>query len=155
MALLGALAATALAIPVGILAARYRGGGTRWIEHRHVGGARRARHRGGLALVFLGIRFAQPIYQRTLLLVFKYAVLFLPVAVALRARRGGAAPTLAHGGGPPSAGARCRWSARSPCRSRRPGWRPVFALVMLTAMKELPATLLLRPTGMDTLATRL
>jgi iron(III) transport system permease protein len=26
---------------------------------------------------------------------------------------------------------------------------------MLTAMKELPATLLLRPTGMDTLATRL
>lgn len=29
------------------------------------------------------------------------------------------------------------------------------ALVALTAMKELPATLLLRPTGMDTLATRL
>jgi iron(III) transport system permease protein len=27
--------------------------------------------------------------------------------------------------------------------------------VLLTAMKELPATLLLRPTGMDTLATRL
>ncbi len=29
-----------------------------------------------------------------------------------------------------------------------------FALVFLTAMKELPATLLLRPTGFETLATR-
>jgi iron(III) transport system permease protein len=29
------------------------------------------------------------------------------------------------------------------------------ALVFLTAMKELPATLLLRPTGFETLATRL
>jgi iron(III) transport system permease protein len=28
-------------------------------------------------------------------------------------------------------------------------------LVLLTAMKELPATLMLRPTGMDTLATEL
>jgi iron(III) transport system permease protein len=28
-----------------------------------------------------------------------------------------------------------------------------FALVFLTAMKELPATLLLRPTGFETLAT--
>ncbi|MGM0385535.1 MAG: hypothetical protein ACQERF_06085, partial [Actinomycetota bacterium] len=36
-----------------------------------------------------------------------------------------------------------------------PGVAAGFALVMLTAMKELPATLLLRPTGMDTLATRL
>ena len=36
-----------------------------------------------------------------------------------------------------------------------PGLGAGAALVMLTAMKELPATLLLRPTGTDTLATRL
>jgi len=36
-----------------------------------------------------------------------------------------------------------------------PGVIASFALVTLTVMKELPATLLLRPTGVDTLATRL
>lgn len=36
-----------------------------------------------------------------------------------------------------------------------PGLGAGAALVWLTAMKELPATLMLRPTGMDTLATRL
>ena len=36
-----------------------------------------------------------------------------------------------------------------------PGVAAGGALVVLTAMKELPATLLLRPTGVDTLATQL
>ena len=36
-----------------------------------------------------------------------------------------------------------------------PGIGAGAALVFLTCMKELPATLLLRPTGMDTLATEL
>jgi iron(III) transport system permease protein len=36
-----------------------------------------------------------------------------------------------------------------------PGVAAGAALVFLTCMKELPATLLLRPTGMQTLATRL
>jgi iron(III) transport system permease protein len=36
-----------------------------------------------------------------------------------------------------------------------PGIGAGAALVFLAAMKELPATLLLRPTGMDTLATEL
>ena len=36
-----------------------------------------------------------------------------------------------------------------------PGIAAGTALVFLTCMKELPATLLLRPTGMDTLATEL
>jgi iron(III) transport system permease protein len=37
----------------------------------------------------------------------------------------------------------------------RPGILAGAALVFLTVMKELPATILLRPTGMDTLATEL
>jgi iron(III) transport system permease protein len=36
-----------------------------------------------------------------------------------------------------------------------PGVAAGAAMVWLTCMKELPATLLLRPTGMDSLATRL
>jgi len=36
-----------------------------------------------------------------------------------------------------------------------PGIAAGGLLVMLTAMKELPATLMLRPTGFDTLATEL
>ena len=48
---------------------------------------------------------------------------------------------------PCCAGSPCHW----PCRESLAG----FALAMLTCMKELPATLLLRPTGLDTLATRL
>jgi iron(III) transport system permease protein len=36
----------------------------------------------------------------------------------------------------------------------RPGATAAFALVFLTAMKELPAALLLGPTGFDTLASR-
>jgi iron(III) transport system permease protein len=36
-----------------------------------------------------------------------------------------------------------------------PGLIAAAALVMLTVLKELPATLLLRPTGVETLATRM
>lgn len=155
VALLGALAATALAIPVGILAARYRGGGTRSIEHATWAGHAVPGIVVALALVFLGIRFAQPIYQRTPLLVLAYTVLFLPIAVAsVRAAVAQSPPGLAEV---------ARSLGRRPLEVLRdvtlplaaPGVAAGFALVMLTAMKELPATLLLRPTGMDTLATRL
>jgi len=40
-------------------------------------------------------------------------------------------------------------------RRAAPGIAAGAALVLLTCMKELPVTLLLRPTGTDTLATRL
>lgn len=154
VALLGAVAATALAIPVGVLAARYRGR-TRWIEHATWAGHALPGIVVALALVFLGIRFAQPIYQRTPLLVLAYTVLFLPIAVAsVRAAVAQSPPALAEV---------ARSLGRRPPEVLRdvtlplaaPGVAAGFALVMLTAMKELPATLLLRPTGMDTLATRL
>jgi iron(III) transport system permease protein len=46
------------------------------------------------------------------------------------------------------------WSAVT-LRLSAPGIAVAGALVCVTVMKELPATLLLRPIGMDTLATRL
>ncbi|WP_341359010.1 iron ABC transporter permease [Georgenia sp. M64] len=155
VALLGALAATALAVPVGIIAARFPRGGGRFIEHATYAGHALPGIVVALALVFFGARYAQPIYQRTPLLVLAYTVLFMPAAI------GSVRAAVAQS--PRSMGEIARSLGRSPLGVLRdvtlplagPGIAAGFALVMLTVMKELPATLLLRPTGMDTLATRL
>ena len=155
VSVLGALVTTALAVPVGILAARYRGRGVRVLEHASYAGHALPGVVVALALVFLGVRFARPVYQETPLLVFAYAVLFLPAAVgtvrasvAMSPRRlEEVSRSLGRG----------QWSSlrRVTLPLAGPGVAAGAALVLLTCMKELPATLLLRPTGMDTLATRL
>ena len=156
VAVLGAALTTALAVPVGILAARYPGRrGVRLLEHATYAGHALPGVVVALSLVFLGVRFAQPIYQETPLLVLAYAVLFLPAGVgAVRA-----SVTLS----PRRLEEVSRSLGQSTATTLRrvtlplagPGIAAGAALVLLTIMKELPATLLLRPTGMDTLATRL
>jgi iron(III) transport system permease protein len=152
---LGALVTTALAIPVGVLAARYRSAGTRVLEQASYAGHALPGIVVALSLVFFGVRYAYPIYQQTPLLVLAYAVLFLPAAVgAVRASVTQSPPVLE---------AVARSLGRSPRRVLRevtlplagPGVAAGAALVFLTCMKELPATLLLRPTGLETLATEL
>ena len=155
VALLGALAATALAVPVGVLAARHRGRGVRALEHASFAGHALPGIVVALALVFFGIRYAEPIYQRTPLLVLAYAVLFMPAAI------GSVRASVAQS--PRRLEEVARSLGRTPLAVLRevtlplagPGVAAGFALVMLAAMKELPATLLLRPTGTDTLATQL
>ena len=152
---LAAAATTALAIPVGILAARYRTRSVRLLEHATYAGHALPGVVVALALVFLGVRLARPIYQEVPLLVVGYAVLFLPAAVgAVRASVAQSPRRLEEvarslGRGP--------WTVlrRVTLPLAGPGIATGAALVLLSAMKELPATLLLRPTGMDTLATRL
>lgn len=155
VALLGAAAATALAVPVGILAARHPDRGGRLLEHLTFAGHAVPGIVVALALVFFGVRYAQPVYQRTPLLVLAYAVLFMPAVVgSVRA---------AVSQSPRRLEEVARSLGRTPAgvlrdvtlRLALPGVAAGFALVTLTVMKELPATLLLRPTGMDTLATRL
>ena len=96
-----------------------------------------------------------PIYQSLALLVIAYVVLFLPQAL----------------GAGEAALRQVPLSLEEASRSLgRPWWStlrritvPLMgkgliaggALVFLTAMKELPATLLLRPTGFETLAVRI
>lgn len=155
VSLLGAVVTTALAVPVGILAARYRTRSTRLLEHATYAGHALPGVVVALALVFLGVRFARPIYQEVPLLVLGYAVLFLPAAVGVVRASVAQSPRRLEevarslGLGP--------WAAlrRVTLPLAGPGIATGAALVLLTAMKELPATLLLRPTGMDTLATRL
>jgi iron(III) transport system permease protein len=152
---LGALLATALAVPVGVVAARFRGRGVRTLEQATYAGHALPGIVVALSLVFFGVRYAYPLYQQVPLLVLAYAVLFLPAAVgAVRASVAQSPPVLEEV---------ARSLGRTPMRVLRdvtlpvaaPGVAAGAALVFLTCMKELPATLLLRPTGMETLATEL
>ena len=152
---LGALATIVLATPVGVLAVRHRGRLGRALEQSTYAGHALPGIVVALALVFFGIRYASPIYQRTPMLVIAYVVLFLPAAVG--AVRASVAQS------PPALEEMARSLGRTPGGVLRsvtlplaaPGIAAGAALVFLTCMKELPATLLLRPTGMDTLATEL
>ena len=86
LALLGALVTMALAVPIGVLVARHRSRTSSAIELGAWAGHALPGIVVALALVFFGVRVAQPIYQRTPLLLIAYAVLFLPAGVgAVRA----------------------------------------------------------------------
>jgi iron(III) transport system permease protein len=107
-----------------------------------------------LSLVFFGARVAPGIYQTQWLLTLAYVVLFLPQALAaIRSSLLQISPSLEEAS---------RLLGRSPIRTMvsvvlplaRPGLLAGAALVFLTCMKELPATLLLAPTGYPTLATQ-
>jgi iron(III) transport system permease protein len=152
---LGALVTTALALPVGMLAARYRGWGVRAVELAAFAGHALPGVVVGLALVFLGVRLLPGLYQQTPLLVLAYAVLFLPLAVgAVRTAVAAAPPVLEEVSRSLGRGRLATFrSVTLPLAA--PGVAAGAALVFLTCAKELPATLLLRPTGVDTLATEL
>ncbi len=81
VAALGALLTTALALPVGILAARSTSPVSRFTESAAYIGFALPGITVGLALVFFGIRLLPQWYQHTPMLVMGYAVLFLPLAV--------------------------------------------------------------------------
>ncbi|HVM55323.1 MAG TPA: iron ABC transporter permease [Acidimicrobiales bacterium] len=152
---LAAVATIALAIPVGVLSARYAGRLSRAVTAAAYAGHALPGIVVALALVFFGIRLATPLYQTTSMLVFAYVVLFLSLAIgAVHGSVSQAPPELedvARSLGRTQIGA---WRSIT-LRLAAPGVGAGAALVFLTVMKELPATLLLRPIGMDTLATRL
>lgn len=151
----GALATFALALPVAIVSARY--------PNRLASALRGIAYTGyalpglvvALSLVFLTATYVRPIYQTLPLVAIAYVILFLPQAaeplrgavLQLNPRLEEAARVLGHG--------RLTTLRRVilPLVSGPAG--AALALVFLTAMKELPATLLLRPTGFETLATRI
>jgi iron(III) transport system permease protein len=94
------------------------------------------------------------LYQTQAMLALAYVVLFLPQAVgALRASLLQVSPSLEEAARSLGCGRRGVW-ARVTLPLVRPGLVAGFGLVFLTAMKELPATLLLAPIGFTTLATQ-
>jgi len=152
---LGAVIALALAVPVGILAARYRGRLVRGIESASFLGHGLPGVVVGLALVFLTISLLPAVYQTLVTLAFAYAVLFAPKAIgSTRSAVAAVSPDLESMARSLGKGAWSAWWATTG-RLAWPGIAAGGLLVLLTAMKELPATLMLRPTGFETLATRL
>jgi ABC-type Fe3+ transport system permease subunit len=109
----------------------------------------------GLAFVFVGIRLVPGWYQETPLLILAYGVLFLPLAIAgVRAGVAAAPPRLEEVSRSLGKGSAAT-HARVTLPLATPGIAAGAALVFLTAAKELPATLLLRPNSANTLATEM
>ncbi|QLD90687.1 iron ABC transporter permease [Natronomonas salina] len=160
---LAALVAAVAAVPVAYLSARY--------DTRLGSVFERATYVGyavpgivvGLALVFFGAHYGTisfgtvevGLYLTLPVLVFAYVVRFMPQAVgSTRTSILQVNPTLAEA---------ARTLGKGPLATFRsvtlpliaPGVVAGAALVFLTTMKELPATLMLRPTGFETLVTRI
>ena len=154
-AALGAVFTTLLAVPVGVLAARRGGRLPRLLERTSYAGHALPGIVVAFSLVFLAVRYAFPLYQRTPVLVLAYVVLFLPLAVgAVHASAAQSPPALEEVAR--STGARpFEVLRRVTLPLAAPGIGAGAVLVFLTCMKELPATLLLQPLGSATLATEL
>jgi iron(III) transport system permease protein len=151
----GATVALALALPIGLLAARYRSRLSGVIESVSYIGLALPGIVVGLSLVFFALNAVPALYQSVWVLAFAYGVLFLPKAVgAVRSSVEQVEPGLEDVARSLGDSVTRVW-ARVTARIAWPGIGAGVLLVALTAMKELPATLLLRPTGTDTLATSL
>jgi iron(III) transport system permease protein len=150
---LAAGVAALAAVPVAILAVRHPGRMAGFIERLSYLGYALPGIVLALALVFFGANFAPGLYNTLALLVFAYAVHFLPQAVgATRSALLQVRPSVeeaARGLGRGPAGVVT--TVTVPLASS--GILAGAALVFMTTMKELPATLLLSPLGFDTLAT--
>ena len=150
---LAAAAAIVAALPVAVLAVRYPARWTRALERTSYASNALPGIVIALSLVFFAANYASPIYQTLALLVIAYVVRFFPQALA------GAHGALLRVD--PRLEEAARGLGRTPrqafmsisARLIAPGLLAGATLVFLSAMKELPATLLLRPIGFETLAT--
>ena len=154
VSLLTALAAAVVVAPVAMVTTRFR---NRWaglveggawalygVPHIAV----------GMAMIVFTLGMARPLYQTLTLLVGVYVIMFLPQIL------GPSRDSLAKVS--PSVEEAAASLGRSPIRTfwevtlplMRPGLLSGAALVFLTTLRELPATLLLRPAGFETLAVR-
>ena len=152
--LLGALVATVAAWPVAALSVRRPGRVATAIEGLSWSGYALPGVVVALSLVFFGARVATPLYQTMWMLTFAYVVLFLPQAIgALRSSMLQVTPSLEEASRLLGAGPFTTFR-RIVLPLVRSGATAGALLVFLTCMKELPATLLLAPTGYRTLSTQ-
>ena len=150
-----AMLAVAAALPVVILAVRHRSRATDWLERAVYLTFSLPHITVALAVLLFAVRYLGPLYQSLALLVIVYATVFLAQAT------GSAKASLLQ------VNPHLEEAARGLGKGQLRTWRDVTipliwrglvaggALVFLTTMKELPVTLLLRPTGFDTLAVRI
>ncbi|MDL5362433.1 iron ABC transporter permease [Halalkalicoccus sp. NIPERK01] len=150
-----ALVATLAALPVAYLAANHDSPLATVFERATYVGFAVPGVVLALALVYFGAGYVPALYQTIPLLVFAYTVRFMPQAVgAIRTTTRQVDPRFVEA---------ARTLGEGPNRAFRrvtlpliaPGIVAGAALVFLTTMKELPATLVLRPTGFETLVTHI
>jgi iron(III) transport system permease protein len=151
---LAAFLTVMLALPVAILVVRRPGRLSRMFERVAYAGFALPGIVVALALVFFGINVFPSLYQTLPMLLAAYVILFIPQAIgAERASLLQLSPSLEEAG---------RSLGQHPFSVLRritlplirPGLVGGALLVFLTAMKELPATLILSPLGFSTLAAQ-
>jgi len=155
MATATAFLAAFLVLPAAFLAWRYPSPLSRWLERFTLLPSALPGIAVALALVFVGARIGAPVYQTLGLLLVAYVIRFMPYGLAsTRASLDAVSPRLEE-------------AARSLGRRQlgattavvlplaRSGILAGAALVFLSTIKELPATLLLKPIGFETLATEI
>lgn len=149
-----AAVAVALALPLGVLLVRFRSRAATMIEAAATAGYALPGLVVALALVFFAARHVPLLYQTPTLVVIAYVIRFYPEALgSVRSSVSGVDPALEEVART-LGDTRARAVFRVTVPLVRGGLVAGAGLVFLTAMKELPATLLLRPAGTDTLATR-
>jgi iron(III) transport system permease protein len=152
---LGSVAALIAALPVAILAVRQPGKASTLLERFSYIGYALPGVVIALALVFFGANFLPWAYQTLAMLVFAYVILFLPQAVgSVRTSLLQVHKNVEEAGHSLGAG-KLRVFTRVTLPLVWPGVASGMALIFLTVMKELPATLILSPTGFPTLATQI
>ncbi|MDQ2723009.1 MAG: iron ABC transporter permease [Actinomycetota bacterium] len=154
LGVVAAVLTTVLAVPVAWLTVRHHGRFATVLERSTYFASALPGIVIALALVTLTIRFAQPLYQTGPVLVAAYVILFLPMAmVNVRAAFEQAPPLYDEVATGLGAGALSRLARVTlPLIGR--GLGAGTALVFLSVVTELTATLLLAPLGTDTLATK-
>ncbi|CAN5882702.1 iron ABC transporter permease [soil metagenome] len=151
---LAAPACLVAALPVAVLAVRSPGRFSAVVERAAYLGYGLPGIVVALSLVFFASRSAPALYQTGFLLIFAYVLMFLAQAVGpIRASMLQVRPSLEEAGR--SLGrsqGHVLWTVTLPMIG--PGLVGGAALTFLAVMKELPVTLLLAPTGFQTLATK-
>ena len=144
---------TGFATPVAVLSVRYPGWASSALERLTYVGFALPGIAVALAFVFFGASVLRPAYQTMFMLVAAYVVLFIPAAAgSTQAALRQVSPRMEEA---------ARSLGKTPFHAFRLVTLPLLmrgiaagaALVFLLTMKELPATLILSPTGFHTLAT--
>ncbi len=152
---LAAAVAVIAAVPIVVLAVRYSSRATTWLERSVYVSFSLPHITVAIAVVAFTVRYARPVYQSLAVLVVVYAAMFLAQATGpakasmlqIDPRLDDASRSLGKG----SLATLMRVTV--PLMSK--GLIAGGLLVFVTTLKELPATLLLRPSGFSTLSVRI
>jgi iron(III) transport system permease protein len=152
---MAAVGAALACLPIALLSVRYPGWFSGVLEKLSYSGQALPAITIALALVFFAANYLTALYQTIWVLVFAYTVRFMPEALGatrnalLQVNPSTEEAARSLGSGP------IRAFTRVTLPQIVPGVSAGMVLVFLTAMKELPITILLSPIGFDTLATEI